>query len=74
MEWRVSHGGSEPRPHVPLRVRAMLPSPTPRLQFREMTAGDLAGIATLEIGGSRGPEGWIEWTSATMSSTASASG
>lgn len=40
----------------------MLPAPTPRLQFREMTAGDLAEIATLEIGGSRGPEGWIEWT------------
>ncbi|WP_148615176.1 GNAT family N-acetyltransferase [Nocardioides rubriscoriae] len=40
----------------------MLPAPTLRLRFREMTAGDLAEIATLEIGGSRGPEGWIEWT------------
>lgn len=40
----------------------MLPAPTPRLRFREMTAGDLAEIATLEIGGSRGPDGWIEWT------------
>jgi RimJ/RimL family protein N-acetyltransferase len=40
----------------------MLPAPTPRLRFREMTAGDLTEIATLEIGGSRGPEGWIEWT------------
>ena len=27
-----------------------------------MTSGDLAGIETLEIGGSRGPQGWIEWT------------
>lgn len=27
-----------------------------------MTKGDLADIATLETGGTRGPEGWIEWT------------
>lgn len=27
-----------------------------------MTHDDLPYIATLEIGGSRGPEGWIEWT------------
>lgn len=40
----------------------MLPAPTPRLRFREMTAGDLPGISSLDIGGSRGPEGWIEWT------------
>jgi len=26
-----------------------------------MTQADLADIATLEIGGSRGPAGWIEW-------------
>lgn len=40
----------------------MLPGPTSRLRFREMTREDLPHIATLEIGGSRGPEGWIEWT------------
>ncbi|MCL8025921.1 GNAT family N-acetyltransferase [Nocardioides bruguierae] len=40
----------------------MLPDPTPRLRFRQMTAGDLSEIATLQIGGSRGPSGWIEWT------------
>ena len=40
----------------------MLPEPTVRLRFREMTEADLPAIATLEIGGSRGPEGWIEWT------------
>lgn len=40
----------------------MMPAPTLRLRFREMTAGDLAEIATLETGGSRGPEGWIDWT------------
>jgi RimJ/RimL family protein N-acetyltransferase len=40
----------------------MLPAPTRRLRFREMTAADLPGIETLEIGGSRGPDGWIEWT------------
>ncbi len=26
-----------------------------------MTEADLASIATLEVGGSRGPAGWIEW-------------
>ncbi|TNM42699.1 GNAT family N-acetyltransferase [Nocardioides albidus] len=40
----------------------MLPAPTSRLRFREMTADDLAEIATLEIGGTRGPAGWIAWT------------
>lgn len=40
----------------------MLPAPTPRLRFREMTEADLADIARLEIGGTRGPEGWIDWT------------
>lgn len=40
----------------------MLPAPTSRLRFREMAASDLTDIATLDIGGSRGPEGWIEWT------------
>lgn len=39
----------------------MLPAPTPRLRFREMTDADLPDIATLEIGGSRGPSGWIDW-------------
>ncbi|XBB69003.1 GNAT family N-acetyltransferase [Nocardioides sp. WV_118_6] len=39
----------------------MLPHATLRLRFREMTAADLPDIATLEIGGSRGPVGWIEW-------------
>lgn len=41
---------------------SMLPAPTARLRFREMTDADLPAISTLEIGGSRGPEGWIEWT------------
>ena len=27
-----------------------------------MTEADLPDIATLDLGGSRGPEGWIEWT------------
>jgi len=27
-----------------------------------MTQADLSDIATLQIGGSRGPSGWIEWT------------
>ena len=39
----------------------MLPAPTARLRFREMTAADLPDISTLELGGSRGPQGWIEW-------------
>lgn len=39
----------------------MLPAATPRLRFRQMTAADLSDIATLEIGGSRGPQGWIDW-------------
>lgn len=39
----------------------VLPDPTPRLRFREMTESDLPDIATLEIGGTRGPEGWIGW-------------
>jgi RimJ/RimL family protein N-acetyltransferase len=40
----------------------MLPAPTRRLRFRAMTAADLPGIEALEIGGSRGPGGWIDWT------------
>lgn len=40
----------------------MLPNPTPRLRFRQVTEADLRDIATLQIGGSRGPAGWIEWT------------
>lgn len=39
----------------------MLPATTPRLRFREMTEADLHDIATLDIGGSRGPAGWIAW-------------
>lgn len=39
----------------------MLPLPTSRLRFREMTDADLADIATLDIGGARGPAGWITW-------------
>ena len=39
----------------------MLPSPTPRLRFREMTPTDLDHVATLDTGGSRGPADWIEW-------------
>jgi len=39
----------------------VLPAPTPRLRFREMTEADLPDVATLELGGSRGPAGWIEW-------------
>ena len=39
----------------------MLPAPTTRLRFREMTAADLPSVATLELGGARGPEGWIAW-------------
>ncbi|WP_107774797.1 GNAT family N-acetyltransferase [Nocardioides sediminis] len=40
----------------------MLPAATTRLRFREMTEADLAHIETLDIGGSRGPAGWIDWT------------
>ncbi|MDH2415937.1 GNAT family N-acetyltransferase [Nocardioides sp. CER19] len=39
----------------------MLPRSTTRLRFREMTEADLPLIATLDLGGSRGPEGWIAW-------------
>ncbi|GGR42171.1 RimJ/RimL family protein N-acetyltransferase [Nocardioides luteus] len=39
----------------------MLPAPTTRLRFRAMTSSDLPDIATLELGGSRGPAGWIDW-------------
>ncbi|MBZ5741238.1 GNAT family N-acetyltransferase [Nocardioides mangrovi] len=39
----------------------MLPEPTPRLRFREMTEADLPDISSLDLGGSRGPEGWISW-------------
>ncbi|WP_407669338.1 GNAT family N-acetyltransferase [Nocardioides terrigena] len=42
-------------------VTDVLPAATPRLRFREMTEADLPDIATLEIGGSRGATGWIEW-------------
>jgi RimJ/RimL family protein N-acetyltransferase len=39
----------------------VLPLATSRLRFREMTDTDLQDIATLDIGGSRGPAGWITW-------------
>ena len=39
----------------------MLPAPTPRLRFREMTGDDVSNVAMLDIGGSRGPSGWVEW-------------
>ncbi|HEY0951968.1 GNAT family N-acetyltransferase [Nocardioides sp.] len=39
----------------------MLPAPTARLRFREMAEADLPDIATLDLGGSRGPAGWIDW-------------
>lgn len=39
----------------------MLPAPTPRLRFREMTKDDVSNVARLDIGGSRGPSGWVEW-------------
>ncbi|MFC5729995.1 GNAT family N-acetyltransferase [Nocardioides vastitatis] len=39
----------------------MLPAATPRLRFREMTEADFSDIATLDLGGSRGPAGWLEW-------------
>lgn len=39
----------------------MLPLPTSRLRFREMTDSDLPDIASLDLGGSRGPAGWIAW-------------
>jgi RimJ/RimL family protein N-acetyltransferase len=45
----------------PYRVE-VLPDATARLRFREMTEADLPHIETLDIGGSRGPAGWIEWT------------
>lgn len=40
----------------------MMPAPTDRLRFREMTEADLPDIATLDIAASRGPAGWIAWT------------
>lgn len=39
----------------------VLPATTPRLRFREMTKADRPAIATLEIGTSRDPAGWIAW-------------
>lgn len=39
----------------------MLPDPTARLRFREMTAADVDDVATLDLGGTRGPAGWVEW-------------
>lgn len=39
----------------------VLPAPTSRLRFREMTEADLPDIATLDISASRGPAGWITW-------------
>lgn len=49
-------------PRSPCRtVSSVLPAATSRLRFREMTGDDLGAIATLDVGGSRGPAGWIEW-------------
>ena len=39
----------------------MLPAPTPRLRFREMTGDDLSTLAVLDLGGSRSPSAWVEW-------------
>ena len=46
----------------PLIVQGVPPAPTSRLRFREMVAADLPHIETLDLGGSRGPAGWIQWT------------
>ncbi|WP_179500868.1 GNAT family N-acetyltransferase [Nocardioides daedukensis] len=40
----------------------VLPAPTERLRFRQMTEADLRDVATLKLGGSRSPASWIEWT------------
>lgn len=39
----------------------MLPGPTDRLRFRQMTAADRPLIAMLTLGGNADPEGWIAW-------------
>lgn len=39
----------------------MLPAATPRLRFREMSEDDVSNVAMLDLGGSRGPSGWVEW-------------
>jgi len=39
----------------------LLPAPTERLRFRLMRPSDVELVASLETGGSRGPEGWIAW-------------
>lgn len=39
----------------------MLPEPTRRLRFRQMTEADVAKIALLETGGSLGAAHWVEW-------------
>lgn len=40
----------------------VLPDPTARLRFRPMSRDDLANVSALELGGNRGPAGWIEWS------------
>jgi len=39
----------------------VMPAPTSRLRFREMTKADLPHIAALDVAATRGPAGWIEW-------------
>lgn len=39
----------------------MMPTPTSRLRFREMTQADLSNIAALDITGVRSPTNWIDW-------------
>jgi len=39
----------------------VLPAATSRLRFRQMSERDLDDVASLDLGGSRGPAGWIEW-------------
>lgn len=54
--------GRSGRVRIGRYLGVVLPAPTPRLRFREMAKTDLTSIATLDIAGSRGAAGWIEWT------------
>lgn len=42
-------------------MTTLIPDPTARLRFRPMSADDVDDVATLELGGSRSPTGWVEW-------------
>jgi len=44
------------------RAERVVPDATSRLRFRDMVESDLSHIASLDTGGSRGPQGWIDWT------------